>query len=178
MSLLLAEAKLTHLLLTGHVFQPPTFSVLCCVLQYFGESKLDTILQLQYHMCQIEGNDHFSWPADYTLTITAQYMIGCLPGFPGPFLQHCFSTQPASPSPARMLYIGYPLRCRTLCLPLLNFTTLLAAHFSNLSSSLWIAALPSKISTTLIWYCLQLAESTFNPIIHVVNKDIKPYWGQ
>lgn len=108
-----------------------------------GKSKLCMALKLQQHMCYIEGNNHFSWPADYTLAISAQYITGHLPGSPSPSLQNCFLHS----------YLDlrvdtthdYPLRCHIFHLHFLNFMRFSAAHFFNLSSSLWIEALPSTL---------------------------------
>jgi len=50
--------------------------------------------------------------------------------------------------PSLYLCLGLPrLRCRTLHLALLNFMRLAWAHLSSLSRSLWIASLPSSVST-------------------------------
>lgn len=77
------------------------------VLQYFGELKLDTVLQLQHHMCQTEQNNHLPWPADYILAVIAQYTIGCLPGSSGFFLQNCFlPTHAASPQPGCCIWLS------------------------------------------------------------------------
>lgn len=145
MSLFLVEAKLPHPLLTGHMFQPQPSQYPAAIIQCFGKSKPDTVLQ--HLMCQTQGSNHFSWPADYTLAIKAQYMTDCLPGSPDPFLQSCFLPNQL----AWMLYMII-LEDVSLHLPLLKLR-FLAAHLSNLSSSLWIADLPFKISTTDLVVC-------------------------
>lgn len=58
MSLFLVEAKLPHPLLTGHMFQPQPSQYPAAIIQCFGKSKPDTVLQ--HLMCQTQGSNHFS----------------------------------------------------------------------------------------------------------------------
>ncbi|KAK4811770.1 LOW QUALITY PROTEIN: hypothetical protein QYF61_005338 [Mycteria americana] len=52
-------------------------------------------------------------------------------------------------SPSLYPRLGLPrLRCMTLPLALLNFMSFARAHLSSLSRSLWMASLPSRVSTT------------------------------
>ena len=77
--------------------------------------------------------------------------------------------------PNLYLCLVFPFsRCRTLHLALLNFMRLAWAHLSSLSRSLWIASLPSSMSTTTqLGVICKLVESTLNPIVHAAYKDVK-----
>ena len=93
----------------------------------------------------ISKQNNIPRPADCDITNTAQDAVGlhlwthCWPMLSlvstrptGPSLRSCFlaSRPPACPG---ALVLCKP-RCRTLHLPLLNFTRFLSAHFSSLSS--------------------------------------------
>lgn len=84
----------------------------------------------------------------------------CLPMPLGLFQQSC---SPSSLSPACIVARGYSFpKCRTLHSFLLNFTRFFLAHFSNLSRSLWMAAVPLSLLQQQVLRCLQ-----------VTDKDIK-----
>lgn len=70
-------------------------------------------------------------------------------------------------------------RCRILDFPSFNFLEFLPPHFSNLSSSLWIAAVPAKILTAPTNLVLSAnLMRVHSPITQVINKNTKSYWPQ
>ena len=71
-------------------------------------------------------------------------------------------------------------KCRTRHLALLNLIQLALAHQSSLSRSLYRAFLPSSRSTLLpnFGVICRLPEGALNPLIQIIDKDIKQDWPQ
>ncbi|KAM9656645.1 uncharacterized protein ACIBXB_008917 isoform 1-T1 [Morphnus guianensis] len=118
--------------------------------------KLNTVLEVQPHQCQIQGNNHLLVPAGHTISDTGQDAVGLL-GHLGTLLAHiqpahpqvlfCWAAfQPLFPKPV-VLHGVAVTKCRTWHLALLNLIQLASAHRSSLSRSLCRAFLPSSRST-------------------------------
>ena len=75
------------------------------------------------------------------------------------------------PSQNLRLRLSWP-RSRTLYLALLNFMRFTQAH---LSRYLWMASLPSSVSTAPrnLVSLGKLAEGALNPTVHITDKDVK-----
>ena len=75
--------------------------------------------------------------------------------------------------PNLYLCLGFPQpRCRTFYFFLLNSGRLAWPHLLSLSWSLWMASLPSTVSTQLGVIC-KLAEGALDSTVHVTYKDVK-----
>ncbi|PKU45971.1 hypothetical protein llap_3739 [Limosa lapponica baueri] len=193
------QPQLPQLLLTGPVLQTP--HKLCCpsldTLQHLNVffvvrgPKLDTVLEVGPHQCPVQGDDHFPSPTHLT-TDTGQDAVGLL-GHLDTLLarvqpavdQHpqalfCQAAlQPLFPKPVA-LHGVVVTHVQDLALALLNLIPLALAHQSSLSRFLCRAFLPSNRSTLppQLGVTCKLTEGALNPLIWIIDKDIKEKWPQ
>lgn len=107
-------------------------------ISVFLESpKLGLLLQIPPHECQVQGNTHLPRPACFACTNIAQRIFFIAARV------HCWSVfgLPKSFSAVPLFLQSWIcLRCKTLHLPLLNFTRCLPVHFYSPLSALRMAA--------------------------------------
>lgn len=124
------------------------WSVWCLQQPYFGMSlaflKWDRAPGV---VSQLSNRGEESLFCSWTQVLQGHVVVShspCPAGPRAPFLQSC-STQPV---PTRSYCPGFcQSGCRASHLPLLNFIKSPTAHFSSLTRSIWVAALPSSEST-------------------------------
>jgi len=130
------------------------------ILPELGAPVLDEVLQLGPHEGRIEGSSHLPHPVDHPSSEGTQDTIG-LPGCKHSLLAHVkflLTTTPQSFSvlllpwnfsPSLYIYLRLPRpKCKTLHFALVNLIRFTRAHLLSLSRSLWMASLPSAVSTT------------------------------
>ncbi|KAK4825912.1 hypothetical protein QYF61_003407 [Mycteria americana] len=145
--------------------------------------KLNTVFKVQPHQCGVHGDYHFPSPAGHTISDTSQDAIGFL-GHLGTLLAHI---QPAVNQHSQVLFCQaafQPLfpncmgllwpKCRTQHLALLNLIQFALVHRSSLSS------LPTlkQINTPTHLSVICKLESALNPLVQIIDKDIKQNWPQ
>lgn len=140
--------------------EPKTAQSSCCALTSAEQRWRITFLDLLVALPLAQGDVGLQGP------ISGSWWI-C-----PPWLKAFFSK--ATPWSLPILYLSHP-RCRALLLILLNLV-----RFSTLSRSFWIEGL-----LPTAFYCsaqfgviCKLAESTFCPVIQVINKTAGHYWFQ
>lgn len=146
-------------------------------LQYFhgflvpGSPELDTALQMWSHKWWIEGHNHSSQSAGYSLATTARCVAGTwLNTFSTRTPSSCLSKLPSS--------CLAPGLCGStaLHLLLLDLMRLWSAHLS--CSGFWHPVEQNNPSTYQSLTALRkLSVGAFHSIVLVINKDIKQYSG-
>ncbi|KAK4823866.1 hypothetical protein QYF61_007622 [Mycteria americana] len=148
--------------------------------------KLNTVFQVQPHQCQVQGGNHFPSPAGHIISDTSQDAIGFL-GHLGTLLAHI---QPAVDQHPQVLFHQapfQPLFPKPVALhgvvvaqvqdPARSFVE---PHTIGLGPSIQ-PSLPTlkQINTpTQLGVICKLTEGALDPLIQVIDKDIKQNWPQ
>ncbi|KAK4817504.1 hypothetical protein QYF61_016511 [Mycteria americana] len=154
--------------------------------------KLNTVFEVQPHQCRVQGDDHFPSPAGYTISDTSQDAVGLL-GHLGTLPAHI---QPAVDQHPQVLFCQaafQPLFPKPVVLHGVVVTQvqdlalgLVETHTVGLSP--WIQpvqvplqSLPTlkQINTpTQLGVICKLTEGALDPLIQIIDKDIKQNWLQ
>ncbi|GAB0205786.1 hypothetical protein GRJ2_003044200 [Grus japonensis] len=149
--------------------------------------ELKTGLEVQPHQCRVQGHNHIPTPAGHTIPDTSQDAAGLL-GHLGTLLAH---VQPAVNQHPQVLFrqaAFQPLCPKPVALHGVVVTqvqdlalSLVKPHTAGLSSSIQPVQIPLQTLPTLkqidtpTQFCVicKLTEGTLNPLIQIIDKDIK-----
>ncbi|KAK4826180.1 hypothetical protein QYF61_006042 [Mycteria americana] len=189
------QLLLTRLLLqTLHQLRCPSLDT----LQHLNVSlvvrgpKLNTGFEVRPHQCRVQGHDHFPSPAGHTISDTSQDAIGFL-GHLATLLAH---TQPAVDQHSQVLFrraAFQPLFPKLVALhgvvvmqaqdPALG---LVEPHTIGLGPSIQPVQVPLQSLPTLkqintpaqLGVICKLTEGALDPLVQIIDKDIKQNWPQ
>ncbi|KAK4825514.1 hypothetical protein QYF61_000027, partial [Mycteria americana] len=157
-----------------------------------GGPKLNTVFEVKPHQCRVQGHDHFPSPAGHAIFDTSQDAIGFL-GHLGTLLAHiqpavnqhpqvllCQAAfQPLFPKPAALHGVAVA-QVQDLALGLVK------PHTIHPSPSIQPVQVPLQSLPTLqqintptqLGVICKLTESTLDPFVQIIDKDVKQNWPQ
>ncbi|KAK4830186.1 LOW QUALITY PROTEIN: hypothetical protein QYF61_009213 [Mycteria americana] len=180
--------------LTLHQLRCPSLDTLqhLNVSLVVGGPKLNTVFEVRPHQCRVQGHDHFPTPAGHTIPDTNQDAIGFL-GHLGTLLAHiqpavnqhpqvilCRAAfQPLFPKPV-VLHGVVVTQVQDLALGLAE------PHTIGPSPSIQPVQVPLQSLPTLkqintpaqLGVICKLTEGALDPLIQIIDKDIKQDWPQ
>ncbi|KAK4831026.1 hypothetical protein QYF61_014914 [Mycteria americana] len=182
----LPQPLLRRLLLqTLHQLRCPSLDTLqhLHVSLVVGGPKLNTVFEVRPHQCPVQGDDHFPSPAGHMIPHTSQDAIGLL-GHLGTLLAHI---QPAVHQHSQVLFrwaAFQPLSPKPVALHGVVVTQvqdlalgLVKPHTTGLGPSIQpVQSLPTlkQINTPAqLGVICKLAEGALDPLIQIIDKDIK-----
>ncbi|KAK4814531.1 hypothetical protein QYF61_022020 [Mycteria americana] len=121
--------------------------------------KLNTVFEVRPHQCRVQGHDHFPTPAGHAIFDTSQDAIGFL-GHLGTLLAHI---QPGVNQHPQVLL------CQAAFQPL--FPKPVALHGVAVAQSL--PPLKQINTPTQLGVICKLTESALDPLVQIIDKDIK-----
>ncbi|KAJ7416598.1 hypothetical protein WISP_70074 [Willisornis vidua] len=154
--------------------------------------KLDTALDMWPHQCPVQVQNHFPGPAGHTIADTGQDAIGLLchlgtllahvelSAYQNPQIDFCLATiQPPSPLPVA-LHGVVVAKGQDPTLGLVELHTL------GFSPFIQLVQIPLQSPPTLqqsntppqLGAICKFANGRLNPLIQIINKDIKQDWTQ
>ncbi|KAK4807115.1 hypothetical protein QYF61_018456 [Mycteria americana] len=154
--------------------------------------KPNTVFEVRSHHCQVQGHDHFPSPAGHTIFDTSQDAIGFL-GHLGTLLAHiqlavnqhpqdllCLAAfQPLFPKPVA-LHGVVMTQVQDLALGLVKPHTIdLGPSIQPVQIPLWSLSALKQINTpTQLGVICKLTEGALDPLVQIIDKDIKQNWPQ
>ncbi|KAK4809817.1 LOW QUALITY PROTEIN: hypothetical protein QYF61_014285 [Mycteria americana] len=157
-----------------------------------GGPKLNTVFEVRPHQCRVQGHNHFPSPAGHTTPDTSQDAIGLL-GHLGTLLAHiqaavnqhpqvllCLAAfQPLFPTPVALHGVAVA-QVQDLALGLVK------PHTIHPSPSIQPVQVPLQSLPTLqqintptqLGVVCKLTESTLDPFVQIIDKDVKQNWPQ
>ncbi|KAK4831896.1 hypothetical protein QYF61_020043 [Mycteria americana] len=126
--------------------------------------KLNTVFEVRPHQCQVQGHDHFPTPAGHTIFDTRQDAIGFL-GHLGTLLAHIQVAVNQHPQ---------VLLCWAAFQPL--FPKPVVLHGVVVAQKL--PPLKQINTPTQLGVICKFTEGILNPLIQIIDKDIKQDWPQ
>ncbi|KAK4823315.1 hypothetical protein QYF61_000917 [Mycteria americana] len=154
--------------------------------------KLNTVFKVQPHQCRVQGDNHFPSPAGHTISDTSQDAIGFL-GRLGTLLAHVqlavsqhpqvlfrqAAFQPLFPKPVA-LHGVVVTQVQDLALGLVKpHTTGLSPSIQPVRVPLQSLPTPEQIDTPAQFVVIcKIPEGALNPLIQIIDKDIKQDWPQ
>ncbi|KAK4832110.1 hypothetical protein QYF61_020737 [Mycteria americana] len=154
--------------------------------------KLNTVFEVQHHQCRVQGHDHFPSPAGHAISDTSQDAIGFL-GRLGTLLAHIQAAvnqhsqvllcraafQPLFPKPVALHGVAVT-QVQDLALGLVK------PHTIDLGPSIQPVQVPLRSLPTLkqintptqLGVICKLAEGALDPLIQIIDKDVKQNWPQ
>ncbi|KAK4821552.1 hypothetical protein QYF61_022017 [Mycteria americana] len=154
--------------------------------------KLNTAFEVRPHQCRVQGHDHCPSPAGHTISDTSQDAIGFL-GHLGTLLAHIQAAvsqhpqvllcraafQPLFPKPVA-LHGAVVAQVQDLALSLVE------PHTIDLSPSIQPVQVPLQSLPTLkqintpaqLGVICKLTEGAVDPLVQIIDKDIKQNWPQ
>jgi len=179
-----------HVLQTPHQPHCPSLDTLphLNVLLVERDPTLNTVLEVQPHQCRVQGHDHLPTPAGRTVPDTSQDAVGLL-GHLGTLLAH---VQPAVDQHHKILFrqeAFQPLLPEPVALHGVVVTKvqdpalgLVKPHTVGLGPSILSVQIPlqscpilQQIDTpTQLGVICKLTEGALNPLIQIIDKDVKP----
>ncbi|KAK4809954.1 hypothetical protein QYF61_002911 [Mycteria americana] len=191
----LPQPLLIRLLLqTLHQLRCPSLHMLqhLNVSLVVGGPKLSTEFEVRPHQCWVQGHDHFPSPAGHAIFDTSQDAIGFL-GHLGTLLAHIQAAvnqhpqvllcqaalQPLFPKPVALHEVAVA-QVQDLALGLVK------PHTIDLSPSIQPVQVPLQSLPTLqqintptqLRVVCKLTESTLDPFVQIIDKDVKQNWPQ
>ncbi|KAK4825213.1 hypothetical protein QYF61_025141 [Mycteria americana] len=157
-----------------------------------GGPKLNTVFEVRPHQCRVQGHDHFPSPAGHTIPDTSQDAVGFL-GHLGTLLAHI---QPAIDQYPQVLLCWaafQPLFPKPVVLHGVVVTQvqdpalgLVKPHTIDLGPSIQPVQVPLQSLPTLkqintptqLGVICKLTEGALDPLIQIIDKDIKQDWPQ
>ncbi|KAK4810059.1 hypothetical protein QYF61_007223 [Mycteria americana] len=182
------------LLQTLHQLRCPSLDTLqqLNVLLVMRGSKLNTVFEVWPHQCRVQGHDHFLSPAGHAISDTSQDAIGFL-GHLGTLLAHVQLADNQHPQVLFHPAAFQPLFPRPVVLHGVVVTQvqdptlgLVEPHTIDLSPSIQPVQVPLQSLPTLqqintptqLGVICKLIEGALNPLIQIIDKDIKQEWPQ
>ncbi|GAB0184594.1 hypothetical protein GRJ2_000924700 [Grus japonensis] len=162
------------------------------VLLVLRGPKLNTILEVRPHQCRVQGDNHVPSPAGHTIPDTSQDAVGFL-GHLGTLLAHvqpAVNQHPQVPFRQAAFQLLFP---KPVVLPGVVVTQvqdlalgLVEPHTIGLHPSIQPAQIPLQSLPTLkqidtptqSGVICKLTEGALNPLIQIIDKDIKWDWPQ
>ncbi|GAB0184399.1 hypothetical protein GRJ2_000905200 [Grus japonensis] len=162
------------------------------VLLVLRDPKLNTALEVRPHQCRVQGDDRFPTPAGHTISDTSQDAVGLL-GHLGTLLAH---VQLAINQHPQVLFLQAPFQplfpkpvglhgvvVTQLQDPALS---LVEPHTIGLGPLIQPVQIPlqslpalKQINTpTQLGVICKLTEGALNPLVQIIEKDIKEHWPQ
>ncbi|KAK4816020.1 hypothetical protein QYF61_011010 [Mycteria americana] len=157
-----------------------------------GGPKLNTVFEVRPHQCRVQGHDHFPSPAGHAIFDTSQDAFGFL-GHLGTPLAHiqlavnqhpqvllCQAAfQPLFPKPVALHGVAVA-QVQDLALGLVE------PHTIDLGPSIQPVQVPLQSLPTLkqintptqLGVVCKLTESTLDPFVQIIDKDVKQNWPQ
>ncbi|KAK4810733.1 hypothetical protein QYF61_007707 [Mycteria americana] len=157
-----------------------------------GGPKLNTVFEVRPHQCRVQGHNHFPSPAGHAIFDTSQDAIGLL-GRLGTLLAHIQAAvnqhpqvlfrwaafQPLFPKPVALHGVAVA-QVQDLALGLVK------PHTIHPSPSIQPVQVPLQSLPTLqqintptqLGVVCKLTESTLDPFVQIIDKDIKQNWPQ
>ncbi|KAK4806753.1 hypothetical protein QYF61_005549 [Mycteria americana] len=157
-----------------------------------GGPKLNTVFEVRPHQCRVQGHDHFPSPAGHAIFDTSQDAIGLL-GRLGTLLAHIQAAvnkhpqvllcqaafQPLFPKPVALHGVAVA-QVQDLALGLVK------PHTIDLGPSIQPVQVPLQSLPTLkqintptqLGVVCKLTESTLDPFVQIIDKDVKQNWPQ
>ncbi|KAK4831600.1 hypothetical protein QYF61_018360 [Mycteria americana] len=157
-----------------------------------GGPKLNTVFEVRPHQCRVQGHDHFPSPAGHAIFDTSQDAIGFL-GRLGTLLAHIQAAvnkhpqvllcqaafQPLFPKPVALHGVAVA-QVQDLALGLVK------PHTVDLGPSIQPVQVPLQSLPTLqqintptqLGVICRLTESTLDPFVQIIDKDVKQNWPQ
>ncbi|KAK4816773.1 hypothetical protein QYF61_022771 [Mycteria americana] len=154
--------------------------------------KLNTVFEVWPHQCRVQGHDHFPSPAGHTIFDTSQDAIGFL-GHLGTLLAHIRAAvnqhpqvllcraafQPLFPKPVALHGVAVA-QVQDLALGLVE------PHTTDLGPSIQPVQVPLQSLPTLkqinnpaqLGVICKLTEGALDPLVKIIDKDIKQNWPQ
>ncbi|KAK4826991.1 hypothetical protein QYF61_013091 [Mycteria americana] len=191
----LPQPLLIRLLLqTLHQLRCPSLDTLqhLNVSLVVGGPKLNTVFEVRPHQCRVQGHNHFPSPAGHAIFDTGQDAIGLL-GHLGTLLAHIQAAvnqhpqvllcqagfQPLFPKPVALHGVAVA-QVQDLALGLVK------PHTIDLSPSIQPVQVPLQSLPTLqqintptqLGVVCKLTESTLDPFVQIIDKDVKQNWPQ
>ncbi|KAK4828479.1 LOW QUALITY PROTEIN: hypothetical protein QYF61_026704 [Mycteria americana] len=183
--LLLIRLTLHQLRCPLHVLQHLNVSLVV------GGPKLNTVFEVRPHQCCVQGHDHFPTPAGHTIPDTSQDAIGLL-GHLGTLLAHI---QPAIDQHSQVLFheaAFQPLFPKPVALHGVVVAqvqdlalSLVKPHTIGLGPSIQPVQVPlqsisslKEINTPTQLGVCKLTEGALDPLVQIIDKDIKQEWPQ
>ncbi|KAK4815185.1 LOW QUALITY PROTEIN: hypothetical protein QYF61_021045 [Mycteria americana] len=144
-----------------------------------GGPKLNTVFEVRPHQCRVQGHNHFPTPAGHAIFDTSQDAIGFL-GHLGTLLAHIQAAVNQHPQVLLCQAAFQALFPKPRCMGLL-----VKPHTIDLGP--WIQpvqvplqSLPTlqQINTLTQLGVCKLTESTLDPFVQIIDKDVKQNWPQ
>ncbi|KAK4822567.1 LOW QUALITY PROTEIN: hypothetical protein QYF61_016136 [Mycteria americana] len=154
--------------------------------------KLNTVFEVRPHQCRVQGHDHFPSPAGHAIFDTSQDAIGFL-GHLGTLLAHiqlaidqhpqvlfCLAAfQPLFPKPVALHGVAVA-QVQDLALGLVE------PHTIDLGPSIQPVQVPLQSLPTLkqintptqLGVICKLTEGALDPLVQIIDKDVKQNWPQ
>ncbi|KAK4829415.1 hypothetical protein QYF61_003979 [Mycteria americana] len=189
------QPLLTRLLLqTLHQLRCPSLHT----LQHLNVSlvargpKLNTVFEVRPHQCRVQGDDHFPSPAGHAIPDTSQDAI-CLLGHLGTLLAHIQAAVDQHPQVLFHRAAFQPLFPKPVALHGVAVAQvqdlargLVEAHTTGPSPSIQPVQIPLQSLPTLkqvdtpaqFGVICKLTEVALDPLIQIIDKDIKQNWPQ
>ncbi|KAK4814133.1 hypothetical protein QYF61_009052 [Mycteria americana] len=157
-----------------------------------GGPKLNTVFEVRPHQCRVQGHNHFPSPAGHAIFDTSQGAIGFL-GRLGTLLAHIQAAvnkhpqvplcqaafQPLFPKPVT-LHGVVVAQVQDLALSLVKPHTIdLGPSIQSVQVPLQSLPTLQQINTpTQLGVICKLTESTLDPFVQIIDKDVKQNWPQ
>ncbi|KAK4825250.1 hypothetical protein QYF61_025649 [Mycteria americana] len=157
-----------------------------------GGPKLNTVFEVRPHQCRVQGHDHFPSPAGHTIPDTSQDAIGFL-GHLGTLLAHIQAAVNQHPQVLFCLAAFQPLFPKPVALPGVAVAQvqdlalgLVKPHTVDLGPSIQPVQVPLQSLPTLqqinipalLGVICKLTEGALDPLVQIIDKDIKQNWPQ
>ncbi|KAK4832565.1 hypothetical protein QYF61_024065 [Mycteria americana] len=182
------------LLQTLHQLRCPSLDTLqhLNVSLVVGGPKLNTAFEVRPHQCRVQGHDHFPTPAGHAIFDTSQDATGLL-GHLGTLLAHIQAVVNQHPQVLFCQAAFQPLFPKPVALhgvavaqvqdPALG---LVKPHTIDLSPSIQPVQIPLQSLPTLnhintpaqLGVLCKLTEGALDPLIQIIDKDVKQNWPQ
>ncbi|KAK4829966.1 hypothetical protein QYF61_008097 [Mycteria americana] len=157
-----------------------------------GGPKLNTGFEVRPHQCRVQGHDHFPSPAGHTVSDTSQDAVGLL-GHLGTLLAHIQPAVNQHPQVLLCLAVFQPLFPKPVALHGVAVAQvqdlalgLVEPHTIDLGPSIQPVQVPLQSLPTLkqintptqLGVICKLTEGALDPLIQIIDKDIKQNWPQ
>ncbi|KAK4832946.1 hypothetical protein QYF61_026602 [Mycteria americana] len=154
--------------------------------------KLNTVFEVRPHQCRVQGHDHIPSPAGHTISDTSQEAVGFL-GHLGTLLAHIQAAVNQHPQVLFCQAAFQPLFPRTVALHGVAVAQvqdlalgLVEPHTIGLGPSIQPVQVPLQSLPTLkqintptqLGVICKLTEGALDPLVQIIDKDIKQNWPQ
>ncbi|KAK4811102.1 hypothetical protein QYF61_016388 [Mycteria americana] len=157
-----------------------------------GGPNQNTVFKVRHHQCRVQGHNHFPSPAGHAIFDTSQDAIGFL-GRLGTLLAHIQAAVNQHPQVLLCLAAFQPLFPKPVALHGVDVAqvqdlalSLVKPHTIGPSPSIQPVQVPLQSLPTLqqintptqLGVVCKLTESTLDPFVQIIDKDVKQNWPQ